>query len=68
MERHEVNMKKRIFNNWVLKLSSVAIAVVLWVVVYNINDPVDTSTIRNVPVTFINTEAIKDNINFAYIL
>ena len=53
-------MKKRIFNNWVLKLSSVAIAVVLWVVVYNINDPVHTSTIRNVPVTFINTEAITD--------
>lgn len=53
-------MKKRFFNNWLLKLSSVAIAVVLWVVVYNINDPVNTSTIRNVPVTFINTEAITD--------
>ena len=53
-------MKKSILNNWALKLSSVAIAVVLWVVVYNINDPVNTSTIRNVPVTFINTEAITD--------
>lgn len=54
-------MKKNIFNNWALKLSSVAIAIVLWVVVYNINDPVITSTVRNVPVTFVNTEALTDN-------
>lgn len=54
-------MKKNIFDNWALKLSSVAIAIVLWVVVYNINDPVITSTVRNVPVTFVNTEALTDN-------
>ena len=54
-------MKERILNNWGLKLASVAFAVVLWVVNWNINDPRTSNKITNVPVTFINTEAITDN-------
>ncbi len=54
-------MKERILNNWGLKLASVATAVVLWVVNLNINDPVTPNTIRNIPVTFINAEAITGN-------
>ena len=53
-------MKNRIFNNWGLKLTSVVIAVVLWIVGYSINDPADSKRMTNVPVTFINTEAITD--------
>ncbi len=54
-------MKNRIFDNWILKLTSVVIAVVLWIVGYSINDPADSKRMTNVPVTFINTEAITDN-------
>ena len=53
-------MKKRIFDNWILKLTSVVIAVVLWIVGYSINDPADSKRMTNVPVTFINTEAVTD--------
>lgn len=53
-------MKNRIFHNWGLKLTSVVIAVVLWIVGYSINDPADSKRMTNVPVTFINTEAITD--------
>ena len=54
-------MKEKIVNNWVLKLASLAIAVVLWVFVYNITDPVEKRVIKNVPVTFANTEAITND-------
>lgn len=53
-------MKNRIFDNWVLKFTSVVIAVVLWIIGYSINDPADSRRMTNVPVTFINTEAITE--------
>ena len=53
-------MKNRFFDNWILKLTSVVIAVVLWIVGYTINDPADSKRMTNVPVTFINTEAVTD--------
>lgn len=54
-------MKKRLFHNWILKLSSVVCAMSLWVIVYTITDPIETKRLTNVPVTFINTEIIEDN-------
>ncbi len=54
-------MKNKIFHNWILKLTSVAIAIVLWVIIYNINDPEETKRLYNVPVTLVNTEVITDN-------
>ena len=53
-------MKNRFFHNWALKVSSVVIAVVLWFVIYTIDDLPDTKNLYNVPVTFVNTEAITD--------
>lgn len=54
-------MRKRLFHNWILKLSSVICAMALWGIVYTITDPIETKRLTNVPVTFINTEIIEDN-------
>lgn len=54
-------MKNQLFQNWILKLTSVVIAIVLWVIVYSINDPVATKRLSNVPVTFVNVESVTDN-------
>ncbi len=54
-------MKNKVFHNWTLKLTSVVIALVLWVIIYNINDPEESKRIFNVPVTFVNTEVITDD-------
>lgn len=51
-------MKNRIFQNWKLKLISLGCALLLWMTIYTINDPQETKTMHNVPVTFVNTEAI----------
>ncbi len=51
-------MKNRILHNWILKLASVVIAIVLWVVIYLATDPAATKRMYNVPVTFLNTEVI----------
>lgn len=52
-------MKKRIFNNWTLKLVSVVCAMLLWFVVYNSDDPVDYGRFYSVPVVFENTEVLE---------
>ena len=52
-------MKKRFFNNWILKLTSVVCAMLLWFVVYNSEDPVEFGRFYNVPVTFENTEVLE---------
>lgn len=52
-------MKKRIFNNWILKLASVVCAMLLWFVVYNSEDPVEFGRFYSVPVIFENTEVLE---------
>ena len=51
-------MWRKITRNWGLKLGSVIFAIMLWIIVTNINDPVLTYKIYNVPVTITNTDAI----------
>ena len=53
-------MKNKITKNWGLKLVSFLFAAVLWIVVTNINDPVDSFRATDVPVTIKNTELITD--------
>jgi len=53
-------MKNRIFQNWILKLASVVCAVVLWVIIYSVNDPAESTTMYNVPVTLLNTEVVTN--------
>ncbi len=51
-------MKAKLTNNLTFKLLSVFFAVVLWLLVMNLEDPDKTVTIRNVAVTILNEEAI----------
>lgn len=53
-------MKKKLFSNWGLKLASLVLAFILWIVVVRIEDPQDTRTFRNVPVKLVNTSLLTD--------
>lgn len=52
-------MKKKILNNWGLKLASLLLAFVLWFLVVQIDDPSDSTTFYNIPVTLKNTELLE---------
>lgn len=55
-------MRKRIFQNWALKLASLVLAAILWFVVVTVNDPMDVRTYYNVPVRLTNTDLLnKEN-------
>lgn len=56
-------MRKRITNNLTLKILAFLIAAFLWLVVVNIDDPVDDKTFSNIPVQVIHEEVITDNNN-----
>ena len=57
-------MKEKVTHNFGLKLLSVALASLLWLVVINSQDPVETATFEDIPVTIINESALaaKDKI------
>mgnify|MGYP000937102619 FL=1 len=52
-------MKERWTRNIGLKILSLALAFLLWVVILNIDDPATTQTFNDIPVTIINENAIK---------
>lgn len=52
-------MRKRLFNNWGLKLASLVLAVVTWFLVVMISDPPDTRTFTNVSVKLLNTDLLE---------
>ena len=45
-------------NNWGLKILSFLLAVMLWLIVVNIDDPVTTQTFNNIPVAVTNAEVL----------
>ncbi len=51
-------MKKKLTNNLFLKISSLLLAFILWLVVVNINDPDKTVRINRIPVTIVNEETL----------
>lgn len=53
-------MKHKLTDNWGLKLGSLIFAFFLWIIVTNMNDPVITYRAYDVPVMFVNTNAITD--------
>lgn len=53
-------MRKRLTHNLGLKLISILLSVILWLVVVNISDPVETKTFSNIQVTIKNQTAITD--------
>ena len=64
MERKAGKMKEKVTHNFGLKLLSVGLAALLWLVVINSQDPVETVYFEDIPVTIINEEALaaKDKI------
>lgn len=47
-------MKKNLMNKFTLKILSLAVAILIWLLVINIEDPVRTETYWDVPVTIVN--------------
>lgn len=55
-------MKKlKLTANWGLKIASLLFAALLWFLVTNINDPVDSVRFSNIPVTLRNTSSVTDD-------
>ncbi len=53
-------MKKKLRHNILLKILSLLIAFTLWLVVINVEDPVDEKNFSNIKVNFLNTNLITD--------
>ncbi len=53
-------MKHKITKNWGLKLVSFLFAVMLWIIVTNINDPISPLEVNNIPVTIKNGDLITE--------
>ncbi len=53
-------MKKRLTNNWGLKLVSFIFAVLLWLVVVNVDNPVKAKPFDDITVKLLNTNIIRD--------
>ena len=51
-------MRKKIFHNWALKLGSLVLAFLLWLLVIQFDDPKETQTFRGIPVTLTNTQLL----------
>lgn len=52
-------MRKRLLNNWGLKLISLVLAFLLWFLVVQIGDPKDDRDMGNIQVKLINTELLE---------
>lgn len=53
-------MKKKLTNNLLLKILSLVIAFGLWIIVINIDDPVDEKSFSNIKVNLINTNVLTE--------
>lgn len=53
-------MKKKFLNNFSWKILSVCLAAITWILIVNIDDPVITRTITDVPVEIENEEAVQE--------
>lgn len=54
-------MKARILNNFSLKLLSVVVAIVVWVIIVNYDNPNTTRTISGIPVELKGVETLQEN-------
>ncbi|MCM1551325.1 MAG: CdaR family protein [Butyrivibrio sp.] len=52
-------MRKKLLNNWSLKIISLVLAFLLWFVVVQIDDPQDDQDMGNIPVKLVNTELLE---------
>lgn len=61
-------MKKALTNNLGLKLLSLAVSILLWVIVVNTENPVSSKTLTNIPVTVTNAEIVTNRGNTYQVL
>lgn len=54
-------MKKKVMSNFFWKVFSVVFATVLWFIVINIQNPIETVMIKNIPITLTNMSIINEN-------
>ena len=54
-------MRKKLTNNWVLKLISVCLAISMWLIVINESDPIETRTVMVRNVEYRNEDVIIDS-------
>ena len=47
-------MKKSLMNKFTLKILSLLIAMLIWLLVVNVQDPITTEIFTDIPVTFVN--------------
>ncbi len=52
-------MKRSLLSHPGLKIASILLAIGIWLIIVNVNDPILTKTIRDVPVTVINQSYIE---------
>jgi YbbR domain-containing protein len=52
-------MKKKLTRNIGLKILSILLAVILWIVITNVDDPIESKTFHDIPVTIINEKIVK---------
>lgn len=53
-------MKQKLTHNFGMKLLSLGIAIVFWVVIVNLEDPIENKTFRDIPVTVLNQEQVME--------
>ena len=58
-------MKEKLIKNLGIKILSVCLAMFLWIIIINVDDPVKTRTFTNVPVQVLNENTLTSK-NKAY--
>lgn len=61
-------MKKSLMNKFTLKILSLAIAVLIWLIVRNVQDPVIVQTFYDIPVTLVNESYLSNNMKMPLLI
>lgn len=61
-------MKKSLMNKFTLKILSLAFAVLIWLIVRNVQDPVIVQTFYDIPVTLVNESYLSNNMKIPLLI
>ena len=61
-------MKKSLMNKFTLNILSLAIAVLIWLIVRNVQDPVIVQTFYDIPVTLVNESYLSNNMKIPLLI